>query len=106
MRHIILRGQRVPTVEYSLCIYMYIYIYIYIYLFIGLSGFMVHSMIVYGVNLFTMPGMLLNATCCLREVVESLCCNQLLFTVNRIKLSTRQLSTSLKPPGTPVNRSN
>ena len=73
MRQLILRGQRVPTVEYLLCIY--------IYLFIGLSGFMVQSTIVYGVNLFTMPGMLLNATCCLRKGVESLCCNQLLFTV-------------------------
>ena len=41
-----------PTVEYALCIY----IYLFIYLFIGLSGFTVQSMIVYGVNLFTMPG--------------------------------------------------
>ena len=64
MRHIILRGQRVPIVEYLLCIF--------IYLFIGLSRFTVQSTIVYGVNLFTMPGMLLNATCCLRKVVESL----------------------------------
>ena len=40
-----------PTVEYAVCIY------IYIYLFIGLSGSMVQSMIVYRVNLFTMPGM-------------------------------------------------
>ena len=31
--------------------------YIYIYLFIGLSGSMVKSMTVDGVNLFTMPGM-------------------------------------------------
>ena len=77
MRHIILRGQRVPTVEYLVCIF----IYLFIYLFIGLSGFTVQSMIVYGVNLFTMPGMLLNATCCLREIVKSVCCNQLLFTV-------------------------
>ena len=37
-----------PTVEYSLCIF--------IYLFIGLSRFTVQSTIVYGVNLFTMPG--------------------------------------------------
>ena len=29
----------------------------YIYLFIGLSGFTIQSTIVYGVNLFTMPGM-------------------------------------------------
>ena len=34
-----------------------LYIYIFIYLFIGLSGFTVQSTIVYGVNLFTMPGM-------------------------------------------------
>ena len=40
MRHIILRGQRVPTVEHAVCIYIYI-IYLYIYLFIGLSGSMV-----------------------------------------------------------------
>ena len=33
------------------------YIYLFIYLFIGLSGFTVQSTIVYGVNLFTMPGM-------------------------------------------------
>ena len=33
------------------------YVYIFIYLFIGLSGFTVQSTIVYGVNLFTMPGM-------------------------------------------------
>ena len=38
-----------PTVEYAL--------YIFIYLFIGMSGFTVQSTIVYGVNLFTMPGM-------------------------------------------------
>ena len=30
---------------------------LHIYLFIGLSGFMVQSTIVYGVHLFTMPGM-------------------------------------------------
>ena len=57
MRHIILRGRRVPTVEYALCIYIYLFIYIFSYLFIGLSGFTVQSTIVYGVNLFTMPGM-------------------------------------------------
>ena len=49
MRHIILRGRRVPTAEYSVCVC----IYIYIYLCIGLSGFTVQSTIVYGVNLFT-----------------------------------------------------
>ena len=38
-----------PTVEYVVCKY--------IYLFIGLSGFMVQSVIVYRVDLFTMPGM-------------------------------------------------
>ena len=37
MRHIILRGQSVPTVEHAVCIY----IYLYIFLFIGLSGSMV-----------------------------------------------------------------
>ena len=38
-----------PTVEYVVCIYIYV--------FIGLSGFMVQSVIVYRVDLFTMPGM-------------------------------------------------
>ena len=38
-----------PTVEYVVCIY--------IYLFIGLSGFLVKSVIVYRVDLFTMPRM-------------------------------------------------
>ena len=38
MRHITLRGLRIPTVEYAVCIY--------IYLFIGLSGFMVQSSVV------------------------------------------------------------
>ena len=37
-----------PTVEHSVCRY--------IYLFIGLSGFTIQSTIVYGVNLFIMPG--------------------------------------------------
>ena len=34
MWHIMLRVQRVPTVEYVICVY----IYLFIYLFIGLSG--------------------------------------------------------------------
>ena len=42
-----------PTVEYAVCIY----IYLFIYLFTGLFGSTVQSMIVYRVNLFTMPGM-------------------------------------------------
>ena len=38
--------------------YVYIFIYVFIYLFIGFSGCtVVQSVIVYGVNLFTMPGM-------------------------------------------------
>ena len=81
-----------PTVEYALCIYVYsFFVYLCIYLFIGLSGSTVQSMIVYGVNLFTYAW---NATCCLRIVVESPYCNQLLFTaysMNRIKLLMRQL---------------
>ena len=40
-----------PTVEYAVCITA-------IHLFIGMSGFTVQSAIVYGVNLFAMPGML------------------------------------------------
>ena len=34
MRHIILRGRRVPTIEYAVCIF----IYLFNYLFKGLSG--------------------------------------------------------------------
>ena len=34
------------------------YNYTFIYLYIGMSGFTVQSAIVYGVNLFAMPGML------------------------------------------------
>ena len=58
MGRIILRERRVPTVS--------------------LSGSTAHaqSTIVYGVNLFTMPGM----QCCLRKVVESPYCNYMLFT--------------------------
>ena len=57
MRHIILRGRRVPTVKYAVCIYTFIFIYLFIHLFIGLSRSTVQSTIVYRVNLFTMPGM-------------------------------------------------
>ena len=39
-----------PTAEYALCID------IFVYLFIGLSRSTVQTTIVYGVNLFTMPG--------------------------------------------------
>ena len=51
-----------PTVEYAVCImyiylFIYIFLYMFIYIFIGLSGSTVQSTIVYGVNLFTMPGM-------------------------------------------------
>ena len=42
---------------HTVCIYIYLFIYLFINLFIGLSGFTVQSIIVYGVNLFTMPGM-------------------------------------------------
>ena len=38
-------------------IYLFFFIYLFIYLFIGLSGSTVQSTIVYGVNLFNMPGM-------------------------------------------------
>ena len=38
-------------------IYIYLFIYFFIYLYIGLSRSTVQSTIVYGVNLFTMPGM-------------------------------------------------
>ena len=59
---------------------------------------MIQSTIVYKINLFTMPGMLLNAMCCLCEIIESLCCNQL-FTVychEWNKTLDEELSTSLK----------
>ena len=38
MRHIILRGRRVPTVEYAVCIYIYIFIYLFIYRFVQIYG--------------------------------------------------------------------
>ena len=38
-------------------IYLFFFVFLFIYLFIGLSGSTVQSTIVYGVNLFTMPGM-------------------------------------------------
>ena len=38
-------------------IYIYLFIYLFIYLYVGLSGSTVQSMVIYGVNLFTMPGM-------------------------------------------------
>ena len=68
MRHIILRGRRVPTVEYAVCIF--------IYLFIGLSG----STVVNDSLRSLFIHYAWNATCCLREVVESPCYNQLFFT--------------------------
>ena len=68
MRHIILRGRRVPTVKYAVCIY--------IYLFIGLSG----STVVNDSLQSLFIHYAWNATCCLHEVVESPCYNQLLFT--------------------------
>ena len=63
-----LRGQRVPTVKYE--------VYIQFYLFTGMSRFTVQLAIVYGVNLFIMPGMQLVV------YTESLLSNQS-FTVFR-----------------------
>ena len=38
MRHIILRGRRVPTVEYALCMYIYSFYYLFIYRFVWIHG--------------------------------------------------------------------
>ena len=53
------------------------YVYIFIYLFIGLSGSMVQPMIVYGVNLFIMPGV---QRVVYAKLSKSPCYKQLLFT--------------------------
>ena len=45
MRYIILRGRKVPTIEYAVCIYLFTQIYDAV------------NDIVYRINLFTMPGM-------------------------------------------------
>ena len=69
-----------PTVEYVVCTYIYLFIYIFIYRF---AGSMVQSTIVYGVNLFNMPGMqravyaksskvLAATSCCLLLIYEYL----------------------------------
>ena len=91
MRHKILKGQRVPTVEYAVCT-----IYLYIYLFIGLSRSTVQSTIVYRVNLFTMPRMQWVVYVKLLKVLTATSCCLLLFAMNRIKNLIRQLSISLK----------
>ena len=76
---------------------MYIYLYIlFIHLFIGLSGSAVQSTIVYGINLFTMPGMQCVVYVKLSEVLTATSCCLLLIAMNRIKLSMRQLLISLK----------
>ena len=67
-------------------VYIYIYIYICIYLFISLSGSMVQSTIVYGVHLFTMPGMQCVVYSKSLQVLTATSCS-LLITMNRIKLS-------------------
>ena len=59
--------------------------------FIGLSGFTVQSMIVYGVNLFTIP--LVQRVVYANKVVASPYCNQLFI----CQLSIRLLSISFKP---------
>ena len=60
--------------------YIYIFIYLFIYLFIGMSGFTVQSAIVFGVNLFTMPGIQHVVYTIEFKVVKNPCYNQLLFT--------------------------
>ena len=53
-------------------------------------------MIVYGVNLFTMPGMQCVVYVKSSQVLAATSCYLLLITMNRTKLSMRQLLISLK----------
>ena len=59
---------------------MYIYLFLYIYLFVGMFEFTVQSVIVYGVHLFSMPGIQCVVYTIEYKVVESPCYNQSLFT--------------------------
>ena len=72
------------------------YIYLFIYLFIGLSGSTVQSTIVYGVNLFTMPGMQHVVYAKSLKVLTATSCCLLLIAMNRIKFSWRVLLISPK----------
>ena len=45
------------TVEYAVCICIYSCNTLYINIFIDMSGFTVQSMMIYKVNLLTIPGM-------------------------------------------------
>ena len=64
--------------------------------YIGLSGSTVQTTIVYGVNLFAMPGMQRVVYVKSSKVLTATSCCLLLIAMNRIKLSMRQLSISLK----------
>ena len=74
-----------PTVEYAVCIYIYLYVYLFIHLFIGMSGFTVQSTIVYGVNLFTMPGMQRVVYAKSSKVIAATSCYLLLIAISRMK---------------------
>ena len=72
------------------------YVYIFIHLFICLSGSTVQSMIVYGVNLFTMSVVQRVVYTNLSQVLTATSCFLLLIAMNRIKLSMRRLLISVK----------
>ena len=74
-----------PTFKYAVCIY----IYLFIYLFIGLSVSTVQLTIVYGVNLFTMPGMQRVVYAKSSKVLTTTSCCLLLIAMNRTKLLMR-----------------
>ena len=75
-----------PTVEHAVCIY----IYLFIYRFVRIHGIVNDSL--YGVNLFTMPGMERVVSSKSSQVLAAASCYLLLITMNRTKLSMRQLS--------------
>ena len=90
MRAISLRGRRVPTVKYVVCINIYLVIY---FLFMCLSGSTVQSTIVYGINLFTMPEMQGVVYVKLSKVLAAISCCLLIDTMYRTRPLMRQLLT-------------
>ena len=51
--------------------YVYTHVYLFVYLSIDISGFMVQSVIIYAVNLFTMPGMQHSVYAIEYKIIES-----------------------------------
>ena len=91
-----------PTVEYVVCIYIFIYLFIYRF-----AGSTVQSTIVYGVNLFTMPGMqravyaksskvLAAISCCLLLIYEYLDEATLEYSLKPLQASLQVLFDNLK----------